>query len=198
MKKTTVIFDLGNVLVAYDWKSYLKTFSFDDNVFHTIANAMFLNSDWEEGDRGADAEQWLSLFIENAPEYEKEIRMVYENLEKCVYLFPYTLKLIQFFRKNGYRILFLSNYSEYLYEKTKGTLSFIETFDGGVFSFEETCIKPDKLIYERLLEKYHIAPEEALFFDDREENVRAAEELGIHGTLFTSETADKILKGQIV
>ena len=48
MKKTTVIFDLGNVLVAYDWKSYLKTFSFDDNVFHTIANAMFLNSDWEE------------------------------------------------------------------------------------------------------------------------------------------------------
>lgn len=198
MKKTTVIFDLGNVLVAYDWKSYLKTFSFDDNAFDTIANAMFLNSDWEEGDRGADAEQWLSLFIENAPKYENEIRMVYKNLEKCVYLFPYTLKLIQFFRKNGYRILFLSNYSEYLYEKTKGTLSFIETFDGGVFSFEEKCIKPDKLIYERLLEKYHIAPEEALFFDDREENVRAAEELGIHGILFTSETADKILKGQIV
>lgn len=198
MKKTTVIFDLGNVLVAYDWKSYLKTFSFDDNAFDTIANAMFLNSDWEEGDRGADAEQWLSLFIENAPKYENEIRMVYKNLEKCVYLFPYTLKLIQFFRKNGYRILFLSNYSEYLYEKTKGTLSFIETFDGGVFSFEEKCIKPDKLIYERLLEKYHIAPEEALFFDDREENVRAAEEFGIHGILFTSETADKILKGQIV
>ena len=132
------------------------------------------------------------------PDKGNNNNMVYENLEKCVYLFPYTLKLIQFFRKNGYRILFLSNYSEYLYEKTKGTLSFIETFDGGVFSFEETCIKPDKLIYERLLEKYHIAPEEALFFDDREENVRAAEELGIHGILFTSETADKILKGQIV
>ena len=139
----------------------------------------------------------LSL-LKTLPNMRKKYAWFMKTLRSVVYLFPYTLKLIQFFRKNDYRILFLSNYSEYLYEKTKETLSFIETFDGGVFSFEEKCIKPDKLIYERLLEKYHIAPEEALFFDDREENVRVAEELGIHGILFTSETADKILKGQIV
>lgn len=191
--KKAVIFDLGKVLVAYDWQSYLKTFSFDEETFHAVANAMFLNEDWEEGDRGADEKRWLSLFIENAPAYEKEIRLVYEKLEGCVYRFPYTLDLIAFFEKRGFRIFFLSNYAEYLYEKTRGTLSFLETFDGGVFSFEEKCIKPERCIYERLLEKYDILPEEAIFFDDREENVRAAEELGIQGILFTPETADKIL-----
>lgn len=196
MKKTTVIFDLGNVLVAYDWKSYLKTFSFAEDIFQVIADAMFLNSDWEEGDRGADEEQWLSLFIENAPSYEKEIREVYKHLEGCAYLFPYTLNLIRFFREKGFQIYFLSNYSEYLYKKTKETLSFLETFDGGVFSFEEKCIKPDKIIYERLLNKYNITPEEAIFFDDREENVKAAEKLGIQGIVFTPETADKILKSK--
>lgn len=198
MTKTTVIFDLGKVLVEYDWQSYLKSFSFDKKVSNAIANAMFLNKDWEEGDKGADAEQWLSLFIENAPEYEKEIRMVYEHLEGCAYRFPYTLELIEFFEKRGFRIYFLSNYSEYLYEKTKETLSFLDRFDGGIFSFQEKCIKPDKMIYKRLLEKYHISPNEAIFFDDREENIIAAEELGILGVVFTPEIADKILKEQIV
>ena len=195
MKKTTVIFDLGKVLVKYDWQSYLKTFSFDEKIFHTIANAMFLNEDWEEGDKGADTQQWLSLFIENAPQYEKEIRRVYKNLDGCVYRFPYTLELVEFFKKRGFHIFFLSNYSEYLFERTKETLSFLDRFDGGIFSFKEKCIKPNKTIYERLLEKYHISPAEAIFFDDREENIRAAEELGIQGIVFTPETADKILKG---
>lgn len=197
MKKTTVIFDLGKVLVEYDWQSYLETFSFDDEVFHIISKAMFLNEDWETGDRGATSEEWLSLFIENAPSYETEIRKVYRDLGECAYLFPYTLELVEYFEEKGYRIFFLSNYSEYLYEKTKEKLCFLDAFDGGVFSFHEKCIKPDKSIYMRLLERYNICPEEAIFFDDREENIRAAEEVGIHGILFTQETADKILKGEL-
>lgn len=197
MEKTTVIFDLGKVLVEYDWQSYLKSFSFDEKVYHIIANAMFLNEDWETGDRGATPEEWLSLFIENAPSYETEIRKVYSNLGECAYIFSYTLELLEYFEEKGYQIFFLSNYSEYLYEKTKEKLCFLDAFDGGVFSFREKCIKPDKTIYMRLLERYNICPKEAIFFDDREENIRAAEEVGIHGIIFTQETVDKILKGEL-
>lgn len=167
----TVIFDLGRVLVEYDWKSYLDSFQFNKETYDIIANAMFLNEDWEAGDRGADPEEWLELFIDNAPEYEDEIREVYENLGECIYPFNYTLELIEYFEEKGCRIFYLSNYSEGLYEMSKDKLSFIEAFDGGVFSYEEKCIKPDKTIYKILLERYDIIPEDALFFDDREENV---------------------------
>ena len=80
-----------------------------------------------------------------------------------------------------------------LYLKSKEELAFIEEFDGGIFSYQEKCVKPDRKIYERLLERYSILPERALFFDDREENVNAAKRLGIQGEVFTENLWKKIL-----
>lgn len=190
----TVVFDLGNVLVDFSWQKYLASFGYDRATYDAVASAVFLNPDWEEGDRGiVTGGEWLRLFLGNAPEYEKEIREVYEKLEGCIERFPYTEKLIAAFRKKGFRIFYLSNYSEYLYEKTKETLSFIETFDGGLFSYREKCMKPDKTIYKSLLERYDIKAEDTLFFDDRLENVEAAKELGINGILFTPEVVKEYL-----
>lgn len=190
METNTVIFDLGKVLVQYDWETYLASFQFDETTYEAIANAIFLNEDWEEGDKGAPADEWLQMFIENAPEYEGEIRKVYENLGDCVYPFNYTLDFVEYFEERGYRIFYLSNYSEGLYEKTKEKLSFIEAFDGGIFSYCEKSIKPDKTIYKLLLERYDIHPEETLFFDDRTDNVAVAKELGIQGIVFTPKVVN--------
>ena len=41
-------------------------------------------------------------------------------------------------------------------------------------------------IYQILLERYALLPQETLFFDDNAENIAAAQKLGIHGILFTS------------
>lgn len=194
MKKKTVIFDLGNVLVSYDWKTYLHSFGFEKEVEDAVAGAMFLNADWEAGDAGAGRDEWLAMFIENAPQYEREIRIVYENMGDCIQTYAYTDAWVRYFAENGYRIFYLSNYSEDMYEKTKEKLSFTEKFDGGIFSYREKCIKPDKTIYKLLLERYDIIPEDALFFDDREENVAVARELGIRGIVFTPEIVGNYLK----
>ena len=190
--KKNVVFDLGNVLVAYDWKGYLNSFMFDEKTYQMVSEAMFLNEDWVKGDAGVPKEEWLDLFIENAPEYEKEIREVYQDLGKCIYRYDYTLPLIRYFKERGFHIYFLSNYSEGLYEKTKESLSFIFDFDGGVFSYKEKCIKPDKKIYKILLKQYHLKEEETLFFDDRSENIKAAEELGMTGILVDQDLVRKI------
>ncbi|OUP50818.1 HAD family hydrolase [Lachnoclostridium sp. An181] len=193
--KNTVIFDLGNVLVAYDWKKYLDQFPYSGETKKIIADAMFLNRTWEDGDLGVyDEESWLLAFIKNAPSHEKEIREVYANLEGTIHRFDYTDKLIQKFREKGFRIYFLSNYSEYLYRKSKEELSFIETFDGGVFSYSEKCMKPEVGIYKILLERYNIEPSNAIFYDDREENVKAAVELGMEGVVFTPNIVEEILR----
>ena len=58
----TVIFDLGKVLVEYDWESYLKQFCFDEKTFQVLADAIFLSEAWILGDQGAvTPEEWLHL-----------------------------------------------------------------------------------------------------------------------------------------
>ena len=101
--------------------------------------------------------------------------------------------LIRWFREKGYRIYFLSNYSEGLYEKTKDRLHFIESFHGGVFSWKEKCLKPDARIYRILLKRYDLNPASCLFFDDREDNVVAACREGIHGVVFGPSVVEEIL-----
>ena len=53
---------------------------------------------------------------------------------------------------------------------------FEETF----LSYEMHLAKPDKAIYEKVLQDANLLPEETLFIDDSEANCKAAEEVGIH------------------
>ena len=53
---------------------------------------------------------------------------------------------------------------------------FEETF----LSYEMHLAKPDKAIFEKVLQDANLLPEETLFIDDSEANCKAASELGIH------------------
>ena len=65
-------------------------------------------------------------------------------------------------------------------------LGVAEAFDVMVISAEEHLMKPDPAIYRLALERLEVQPEEAVFVDDREENVQAARSLGIHGIRYRS------------
>ena len=54
------------------------------------------------------------------------------------------------------------------------------------WSCELGISKPDSAIYWHTLEKLGVSAEEALFIDDLQENVRAAEALGLQAILFTT------------
>ena len=190
----TVIFDIGKVLVEYDWKIYLEELHFSEDAVRAVADAVFLSPEWQKADEGiVTPENWLSVFQKNAPGYEKEIEKVYQTLEGCITSYEETPALIQHFRRKGWRIFYLSNYSEYLYQKTQDKLSFLRDFDGGVFSFQEKCLKPEEKIYRILLKRYSIKPEDALFLDDRPENIEAARRLGMQGIVCTREAVHRLL-----
>jgi HAD superfamily hydrolase (TIGR01509 family) len=71
---------------------------------------------------------------------------------------------------------------------------YINLFDGGVFSCDILSTKPAPAIYRYLLEKYQLAPQECIFFDDMEVNVEAAEKEGIKSVLFTTaKCVEKII-----
>ena len=61
-------------------------------------------------------------------------------------------------------------------------------FDGICTSFEEGVAKPDRRIFEAVVRKFGIRPEETLFFDDSQTNLDAAAELGFKTWLVAEGT----------
>jgi putative hydrolase of the HAD superfamily len=61
-----------------------------------------------------------------------------------------------------------------------------EIFDVLVFSAEERVCKPDPEIFQRVLSRLEVVPEEAIFVDDMSQNVEGARQIGIHAIHFTN------------
>ena len=62
--------------------------------------------------------------------------------------------------------------------------SWLPEFDSRTFSCDVGVCKPQPRIYEDCLQQLGVEPADALFLDDREANVAAAETLGLHAILF--------------
>ncbi len=192
-----IIFDVGKVLVEFDWEKAFHTLGFEGETFEAVADATVRSDDWNEYDRSSltDEEQ-LAHFIAKAPVYEKEIRLFWENIGLPIWQYDYSMDLVKGLRREGYHTYILSNYARYTYACTREALSFEKEMDGVVFSYAVGFIKPEPEIYETLLERYRLIPEECVFLDDKLENLKAAERFGIHTVQFTSlEEAKEALRG---
>lgn len=180
----TVIFDIGNVLVKFDWKTYVYG-TFDTKTADALAEAIWASGHWDEFDRGvlSDA-QIIELMVEEAPEYRSEIHMVMDHVGGFLEQFEYAKNWIRELKDMGYQVLYLSNYGEFQMEKNPQVLDFVPLMDGGVFSCHVKLIKPDPEIYRILCEKYDLDPQECMFIDDNAANIAAAKEFGLHAVLF--------------
>lgn len=183
---STIIFDLGDVLVSANIKDYLIA---DPEVPNEIVDELlklwFIDKD--EVDDTMDLDTYREIVNKRmGVEFSKYIPKLFQYNVDCVTAFDYTIPMIQDLKDKGYKVYYLSNWSAWTYDllQEAGKFDFLELMDGGVFSYDVGYMKPDEEIYKILLNKYKINPEEAVFFDDREENIEAANKLGIHGVHF--------------
>ena len=181
----TIIFDLGKVLVDYDWKKYLKSLHYDEASIQAVGDAMFASKDWVEADRGdRNEEEILQSFIDNDPEYEKEIRNAFEDMGFTIHTFSYTRIWLKYLKKRGYKIYYLSNFSKPLYDRCKEELSFLDLMDGGYMSWQVKMLKPEPEFYQKLLKDFKIDPAKAVFLDDVLDNIAEARIQGINAVHF--------------
>ena len=123
------------------------------------------------------------------PEYKKRIEKLFRDhgwnsaKKESVVVSREIEKLSQ-----DYAVYLLSNLD---YEELAliRTMQFNKYISGGVYSCEEGCAKPDKELYQRLLDKYNLKAEECVFVDDKIRNVRAAESAGYNGVYFPFPSA---------
>ena len=189
----TVIFDIGNVLADFSWEPFFRSFGLTEDVFQKLAHATVKSPQWDELDRGVwSTEELINAFIANDPDVEKEIRLMFEDLNAMVTKRDYAVTWIKHLKEQGFQVLYLSNFGEITRRHCKDALGFMPYTDGGIMSYEVNLIKPDAAIYQALLDKYALIPEECVFVDDLKENIEASERFGIKGVhAVTHEAAIK-------
>ncbi|HJW18184.1 MAG TPA: HAD family phosphatase [Flavisolibacter sp.] len=184
-KIDTVIFDLGNVLV--DWSpSYLF-----DKLFHKKEERdYFLKNictpEWHNvQDGGKNPTEATEEKVKEHPEWEHAIRAFYARWkEMFMGTIDGSVAILQELKSKGYKLYALTNWNAELFNQTIDDFPFLQLFDGKVVSGAVKKTKPGEDIYRHLLDKYHIDPVQALFIDDKEENIQTAEKLGIKGIQF--------------
>jgi putative hydrolase of the HAD superfamily len=92
-------------------------------------------------------------------------------------------------QKAGIRTGILSNIGDAIAEGIQTRLPWLAGFDHCTWSHELSLAKPDPAIYILTAEALKTEPERILFVDDREDNIAAADKLGMHGVQYTSHAA---------
>lgn len=84
----------------------------------------------------------------------------------------------------GLKTAILSNMGEELLAHMRQNFRWLDAFDHHTWSCELNIVKPEAAIYEHTLAAVGVQPEEALFIDDRAENIEGAKKAGLHALLF--------------
>ncbi len=191
-----VVFDFGGVLI--DWNPrYLYQEFFDDSDQMEWFLSNICTQEWNvQQDAGRTIKEATETLVKRYPEYESLILKYYEGFDTMMNdEIQSNTKLIPHIKKNGYGLYGLTNWSAETIQYATERFSFFKLLDGMVVSGVEKVIKPDKKIYQILLDRFKIQAGESLFIDDNIDNIHAASDLGFETIHYFGEGCD--LKEQL-
>ncbi|MFA5437044.1 MAG: HAD family phosphatase [Candidatus Omnitrophota bacterium] len=182
-----ILFDLGNVLVDFDYNIAAKRIAHFSGANLRDIPKLLLGSSitglFEEG-RIPPEEFFLRVkeLLKLRISYERFVPIWNEvfflsGKNRSVYSLANRLK-------DDYRIAMLSNINILHYEYLKERFPVFSIFHEVFVSCGMGLVKPNPQIYMKALDILGVEPEEAFYTDDREELVKSARRLKINGFVF--------------
>ena len=176
-----IIFDIGGIILDDSVENLSKIFSKDmSKVYKKIYSGNFkkcllgnlsITEYVKEFENDKDYK-----YISEILEYSKQkimMPVITENLE-----------YISNLKNRGYHIYILSNLTEETYDYLNSIIDINKYFDGSVFSFKVGIRKPDKEIFNLIVNRYSLNINETIFFDDKEIIVNEAIKSGLKAKIF--------------
>lgn len=186
-EKPVIIFDFGDVLVEWKFQNlYCKVFNNDAEI-ELFLEKTGLREMNRRMDAGYPFAKGIAELSAAHPEYARELGWF--NTRWGEARGPQNTQAIDLMRRlkeQGYRLYGLSNWSREKFDTVKDELLFLPLLQEYIISGDAGVTKPDERIYRMLLKRIGRPAGECIFIDDSEENVFAAEELGIRTILYRS------------
>jgi 2-haloacid dehalogenase len=192
---TTVVFDLGGVLIDWDPRHLYRQLFTDPGEMEDFL-ARVCTPDWHRAhDLGEDITESCRRL---ARRYPGRRDMIMAWADRCEEMaagqFDETVGVLREVKEAGLRCLALSNMEPATFATRRARFGFMDWFDGFVISGIEGVAKPDRRIFQILLRRYRLEPAATVFIDDSPANVEAARGLGMTALRYTSAGR---LRGQL-
>ncbi len=192
-----IIFDIGNVILNFDLSNVLPAFTANEEEQKFILDNIINSPEWlgySLIDTGYIKKEDAIQVVKDRTNHvnDKLINDFWNNYNEYALVNENVIKLIKKLKDNNYKIYLLSNINPYTYDFVK-TSGLFDIVDGYVLSYLEHQIKPYESIYNTLINRYNLIPEECLFVDDKEENVKTANKLGMLGKNVIPDNYDSII-----
>ncbi len=184
-----VIFDCGQVLVHFEPEYMVRQYVSNEPDVALLTEVIFDRLYWDRLDDGSITdEETLELCHKRLP------KRLWELCDEIYYNWIYNIPeiegmrdLIKYIKEEfGAKTYLLSNISKY-FAQHQNEVEILSLLDGYVFSSSISIVKPNKAIYEHLLDKFNLDPTECIFIDDRAENIEAGKSAGIDGYVFDGD-----------
>lgn len=189
---TTVVFDIGNVLVAWDPRNLYRRYfaGREDEMEWFLSNVC--TPAWNvEQDRGRSFAEAVDVLVkEHPPKWHKMIRAFDEEWQETISgPIQGTVDILHALKGNSVPVYAITNWNQDKFREARRRFAFLGSFDGIVVSGDERMLKPDREIYDLFSRRYGVKPETAVFIDDSQRNVEGARAAGMHGLHFSSPEA---------
>jgi len=186
---SAVILDYGQVLVrsptAQEFGRMAEMFSVGYELFYQLWEAS--RGEYDRGDLTAE-EYWLKLAAETNTSLDAQQIEILREVEVEIWAHPDPAMLdwVSQLHAAGIKTGLLSNMPWDLVTHVRTNCRWMQNFTFKTLSAEVRLIKPDPAIYQHTLDGLGVSASEALFVDDRENNIQAARVLGMHAIQFRS------------
>jgi 2-haloacid dehalogenase len=184
-KITTVVFDIGNVLIEWDPRHlYRRIFDTPEEI--ELFLSTICTSAWNlEFDRGKSFAEGIAELVAKHPKHEAAIRAFDERWGEMIPgLVPGTLALMERLEERQVPLYAITNFSAEKYAEARVRFPFFDRFRGVIVSGREQILKPDTAIFDLLLNRYDLRAADCLFIDDSVANVAGARSAGMRAHHF--------------
>ena len=195
LKYKNYIFDLGQVIVRFDTSLMTRVYIKDEEDAALAEKVIFDRIYWDKLDEGTISDDEVKSQIKSRlpKRLWENAEAVYDNWYKNMPFTEGVCELIEEIHKSDGKLFLLSNVSRGFAENFSSVERFdnlFSKFDGLVFSGVINKVKPNKEIFEYLLNKYSLKAEESFFIDDSIINVEGARSVGLNTYLFGGDIED--------
>jgi len=184
---TTLIFDLGQVIVSFDHMELCRRASkysphAPEEIFARIFHSGLMRR-FETGCLTPD-----DFYHEVCRELKIDLPLEpFKTLWNTIFsLNADTARIIE--RLQNFQLLLLSNTNCWHFNYCLDNYPVLKFFNACILSYETGTYKPEKEIFEAALSRASARPQECIFIDDIEQYTEAARSMGIHTHTFTTAT----------
>jgi putative hydrolase of the HAD superfamily len=176
---SSVIFDLGGVVLRWNPDDIIRNFCADESLRPVIRREVFKHPDWLDMDRGVLQErEAIPRFHQRTGLSVGEVSALMQATKESLLPVPEMIELLEELANQGVPLYCLSNMSPSIADFLRARHSFWRVFRGIVISGEIQLIKPDPAIFEYMVERFGLSPENTVFIDDHRPNIESAGRLG--------------------